>query len=48
MVYKDTINLFHDNKNILLKSKDIKLIELEKKLKNKKYKNIYKQHIIYI
>lgn len=29
MVYKDTINLFHDNKNILLKPKNNKLIELK-------------------
>ncbi len=29
MVYKDTINLFHDNKNILLKPRINKIIELE-------------------
>ncbi len=29
MVYKDTINLFHDNKNILIKPKNKKLIELK-------------------
>jgi hypothetical protein len=29
MVYKDTVNLFHDNKNLLLKSKDNKAIEPE-------------------
>jgi hypothetical protein len=29
MVYKDTINLFHDNKNILIKPKNNKLIELK-------------------
>jgi len=28
MVYKDTINLFHDNKNILLKAKNSKIIEI--------------------
>ena len=27
MVFKDTINLFHDNKNLLLKSKDNKILE---------------------
>ena len=29
MVFKDTINLFHDNKNLLLKQKNNKLIELD-------------------
>jgi hypothetical protein len=29
MVFKDTINLFHDNKNILLKPRINKIIELE-------------------
>ncbi len=29
MVYKDTINLFHDNKNLLSKSKNNKVIELD-------------------
>ena len=28
MVFKDTINLFHDNKNILLKPKKLELIDL--------------------
>ena len=28
MVYKDTINLFHDNKNILIKAKNNKIIEI--------------------
>jgi hypothetical protein len=28
MVYKDTINLFHDNKNILLKPKNFDLIDI--------------------
>lgn len=30
MVYKDIINLFHDNKELLLKSKNNKIIELNK------------------
>lgn len=29
MVFKDTINLFHDNKNLLLKLKDNKILELD-------------------
>ena len=28
IVYKDTLNLFHDNKNILLKAKNNKIIEI--------------------
>jgi hypothetical protein len=28
MVYKDTINLFHDNKNVLQKQKNNKIIEI--------------------
>lgn len=28
MIFKDTINLFHDNKNILLKPKNIKLLDI--------------------
>jgi len=28
MVYKDTINLFHDNKNVLQKQKNTKIIEI--------------------
>ena len=29
MVFKDTINLFHDNKNIILKPKNTKIVELD-------------------